>query len=33
MSVGETVQELAMIWAASKPEDYVDALSFLPISL
>jgi Domain of unknown function (DUF5615) len=33
MSVGETVQELTMIWAASKPEEYADALSFLPISL
>jgi hypothetical protein len=33
MSIGETVQELAMIWAASKPEEYVDALNFLPISL
>jgi hypothetical protein len=31
LSLGEIVDELALIWLASKPEIYFDLLNFLPI--
>lgn len=33
MSMGATVDELALIWGASDPAEYVGRLSFLPVSL
>jgi len=32
MSVGETIQELVLIWAASEEYEYFDQIIFLPIS-
>jgi hypothetical protein len=32
MSVGETIQELVLIWAASEEYEYFDQVIFLPIS-
>jgi hypothetical protein len=32
MSVGETIEELALIWGASEDEEYLDRISFLPVS-
>lgn len=32
MSVGETIEELLLIWRASNEEEYHDRLFFLPIS-
>ncbi len=31
MTMGETVEELALIWDASEPEEYVDLLTYLPM--
>lgn len=30
MSIGETIDELAVIWGASDPHEYVDQLRYLP---
>jgi len=32
MTVGETIDELALIWGASEADEYIDLLRFLPIS-
>jgi Domain of unknown function (DUF5615) len=32
MSMGETVDELSLIWSVSEAEEYTDHLSYLPIS-
>jgi hypothetical protein len=31
MSLGETIEELALIWGASTSEEYVDQISYLPL--
>jgi hypothetical protein len=33
MTLGETADELALIWEASEPDEYFDRLSYLPVSL
>lgn len=33
MSIGETVEELLLIWAASEEEEYHDRIFFLPVSM
>jgi hypothetical protein len=33
MAIGETADELALIWEASEPDEYFDRLSYLPVSL
>ena len=32
MSIGETVEELTLLWAAAEPEEYADQLNYLPVS-
>jgi len=32
MTVGQTVEELALIWAASHEDEYLDRIAFLPVS-
>jgi hypothetical protein len=32
MSVGETIDELLLIWGASEEKEYHDRISFLPVS-
>jgi hypothetical protein len=32
MTMGETADELALIWGAAEPEEYADQLRFLPVS-
>lgn len=32
MGIGETAEELALIWGASAAEEYLDQLNYLPIS-
>jgi len=32
MSMGETVDELTLMWSVSEAEEYTDQLSYLPIS-
>ena len=32
MSISETAEELATIWWAAKPDEYVDLVTFLPVS-
>ncbi|MEK7440264.1 MAG: DUF5615 family PIN-like protein [Chloroflexota bacterium] len=32
MSIGETIEELLLIWGASEEEEYQDRISFLPVS-
>lgn len=32
MRMGETADELALIWGASDPDEYFDLLSYLPVS-
>lgn len=32
MSIGETIEELLLIWGASKPEEYQDLIIYLPLS-
>ena len=32
MSVGETIQELVLIWAVSEEYEYFDQIIFLPLS-
>jgi len=31
MSLGETIEELALIWGASNPDEYTDQLNYLPL--
>ena len=31
MTMGETVDELVLIWEASEPKEYVDLLNYLPM--
>jgi hypothetical protein len=32
MSIGETIDELLLIWVASEPEEYQDLIIYLPLS-
>lgn len=32
MSVGETAEELLLLWSAAESEEYVDHLNYLPVS-
>jgi hypothetical protein len=32
MSVGETIEELVLIWGASEEVEYLDRISFLPVT-
>jgi hypothetical protein len=32
MSVGQTIEELLLIWAASYPDEYRDRIIYLPLS-
>jgi len=32
MSIGETIDELLLIWAASQEDEYVDRIAYLPIT-
>ncbi len=32
MNMGETIEELTLIWGASESEEYADQLNYLPIS-
>ncbi len=32
MSLAETVNELALIWLATEPDEYTDLINFLPVS-
>ena len=32
MSMGQTAEELALIWGATQPDEYADMIRFLPIS-
>jgi hypothetical protein len=32
MNMGETIEELTLIWGASEPDEYADQLNYLPIS-
>ena len=32
MSIGETIEELVLIWAATDPDEYQDRITFLPVS-
>ncbi|GAK51655.1 hypothetical protein U14_02900 [Candidatus Moduliflexus flocculans] len=32
MSIGETIDELILIWGASEPDDYRDMIVYLPLS-
>jgi len=32
MSIGETIEELVLIWEASKLEEYQDLIIYLPFS-
>jgi hypothetical protein len=32
MGVGETIEELLLIWGASEGEEYADRIAFLPVS-
>jgi hypothetical protein len=32
MSIGETLEELLLIWAASSPDEYQDRIIYLPLS-
>lgn len=31
MSIGETIEELALIWGASEPDEYADQINYLPV--
>lgn len=31
MSIGETIEELALIWGASQPDEYADQITYLPV--
>ena len=30
--MGETIKDLGVVWAAGDPRDYVDIISYMPIS-
>lgn len=32
IALAETVEELALIWGASEPDEYADQINFLPVS-
>jgi hypothetical protein len=32
LSMGETIKDLGVVWAAGDPRDYVDIISYMPIS-
>ncbi len=32
MSIGETVDELLLLWTAADPQEYADQLNYLPVS-
>jgi hypothetical protein len=32
LTIGETADELALIWATSEPTEYLDLLTYLPVS-
>ena len=32
MTMGETIDELAFLWAASEPDEYADQIEYLPAS-
>jgi len=32
MSIGETADELLLLWSAAESEEYVDQLNYLPVS-
>jgi hypothetical protein len=32
MTIGETAEELVLIWGASEAEEYIDQLNYLPLS-
>jgi len=32
MSIGETIEELVLIWAATDPDEYQDRITFLPVN-
>lgn len=32
MTIGATVEELVLLWAAAHPEEYADQINFLPIT-
>ena len=32
MSIGETIEELVLIWGASEPQEYQDLIIYLPLS-
>jgi hypothetical protein len=32
MTMGQTAEELALIWGASEPDEYSDLVNFLPVS-
>jgi hypothetical protein len=31
MSLGDTIEELALVWGASKPDEYADNIIYLPL--
>ncbi len=31
MSLGDTIEELALVWGASTPEEYTDNITYLPL--
>ncbi|MBI4672142.1 MAG: DUF5615 family PIN-like protein [Chloroflexi bacterium] len=31
MSIGETIEELALIWGAALPDEYADQINYLPL--
>ena len=32
MTMGETIDELTLLWVASRPEEYADQIKYLPVS-
>ena len=32
MTIGETAEELVLIWGASEAEEYIDQINYLPLS-
>ena len=32
MSIGETIDELYLLWRAAEPEEYADQINYLPVS-
>jgi len=31
MSIGDTIEELALVWGASKPDEFADKVNYLPL--